>query len=397
MKLRWNGGIHSLGHGGGDVMRFSRPQMQNLLVDLTKHHTPGLTYCHGTVDSLLYHKQDALTISQVCVKAGDESILKIDCDLLLDCSGAARVYRHLIENNDNFRIPKEESYKMNVSYSTTNVPLDKSIVDQMPMPTLQQGANSWRDSCHVMLVSTVFRGTGKFALMSHTDNDSYCLAAMAYDTSMSDMPKCVNSFREHAKHTYFTATGEEAGSWLDETCDLLLQNEKITGQKVKFIKARDEESYMTVPDAKNRHLPKNMALMGDAYGKLNPAFGQGTQKAVTDALTLSTSLSENEGVADVVADFDIKRAPKSYRQFASNRAMDFTAPEIQVLNKEQVAAGVGRAQGKVMFNLMKYMHKYDDVTKMNTLVDVIYGAKGSAAFMHPSILFAVLWGSFLEW
>lgn len=72
---------------------------------------------------------------------------------------------------------------------------------------------------------------------------------MIYNLGHSDMPKCIESYRQHVKDSYCRAVGEEIGPWFDETMDMLLENEQLTSSKVRFYPAKDETSYITVIDS----------------------------------------------------------------------------------------------------------------------------------------------------
>lgn len=152
---------------------------------------------------------------------------------------------------------------------------------------------------------------------------------MRYNSTPEEMPKTLDHYRQYVKETYAINTGTELAPWFDETIDLLQENEEITGQKVHFRQAKDADSYTTMIDAHNRKMPHNLVLVGDSYAKLNPAFGQGTHKAMTDCLTLSSSLSRFENIKDAARDFEVRRKPRSYGLFDFNRAMDLASPDIR--------------------------------------------------------------------
>lgn len=159
------------GPSGEDMLAFSRAAMQDLLSDLTKQHTPGLTYLYGKVNSVLLAK-DQQTIDRVRVKSRGGAITCKDCNLVLDCSGGARCYRRLIKGNNNFAEPELERYNMNVAYSSATIDIDDSIVKRLPLPVpLQGNKQTWSDVGIVLLVSPLLTESSSHVLMIHTDNN----------------------------------------------------------------------------------------------------------------------------------------------------------------------------------------------------------------------------------
>ena len=97
-----------------------------------------------------------------------------------------------------------------------------------------------------------------------------------------------------------------------------------------------------------------------------------------------------------ICEFEAKRAPKSFNQFNTNRALDFASDEIKEINggKEDPKSD-GPQMRSVIGALLKYAEKYRDVPRMSVFTDVMFNARGSIALMHPYMLFAVVWGAFL--
>jgi 2-polyprenyl-6-methoxyphenol hydroxylase-like FAD-dependent oxidoreductase len=344
--LKWDERLAAFGQSGRDQAAFSRPEMQDLLVDLTSKHTRGIKYVYGKVTSVSY-VDEGLKINKVHVTRNDCTALdNIDCDLVIDCSGNARAYRKLIKSNPIFHEPNLESYRKNVSYATALIDIDDTIVDQLPLPDEHSKQYStWREASQILVVAPLLTQSTDYSLVIHTERNrcefaarflgtlvrilsdirivTDYIGAMTYNASQSDMPRTLGEYKNFVKGSYYGAVGREIGPWFDETIDLLQKNETITGEKVKFHTARDESSYITTINPNNRQLPYNLALVGDSYAKLNPAYGQGTAKAVMDALTLSTCLEQHANIEKAVKAFDKQRAPKSYGLFDFNRAIGF--------------------------------------------------------------------------
>lgn len=152
---------------------------------------------------------------------------------------------------------------------------------------------------------------------------------MKYDAAAQEMPTDLATFGKCMRATYRANTGAEPGAWFDESMALLAENEAATGHKVRFVHARGHDSYVCRIDARHRRLPANLVLVGDSFCKLNPAFGQGTEKAMMDCLALSTSLGRWQAMADVMRDFEARRSTKTYTLFDFNRALDLASPEVR--------------------------------------------------------------------
>lgn len=345
-RVDWDSNVDKFGPTGDDCLMMNRPGLQAVIGDLTKLHTPGVEFVYGKVTGASLGKDDDALIDRVHIKTASGEGKWLDCQLFIDCSGAARVYKNILKvlNDPRFEAPKVEEYQMNVSYSTALIDVDETIARRLPLPeSLKPG---WKDISNVLLTAPTLTNGSSFALMTHTDGNKCelrrrCfrfslltamtdyLGCMKYNTSPDMLPKNLDHFRQHVKEAFAANTGQDIGPWLDETVDLLQENEDLTEQKAHFRQARDSDSYVTIIEAVNRKLPHNLVLVGDSFSKLNPAFGQGTHKAMSDCLTLSASLSKFDNLNDVARDFDARRNPRSYGLFDFNRAMDLASPDIQ--------------------------------------------------------------------
>ena len=99
-NLQWDKGIKSYGPTDDNLLSFSRPEMQNLLIDLTRNDTPGVEYIYGKVESIFYASDDTVTvnkfrISKTAASEGDGGgegrreegpTVDVKCDFVIDCS-----------------------------------------------------------------------------------------------------------------------------------------------------------------------------------------------------------------------------------------------------------------------------------------------------------------------
>lgn len=169
--LTWNKNVGKLGPSGIDTLMLSRPQMQSILVDLTKHHTPGLRYVFGKVEGAIY-KEDDCSIDSITVKALNGETIHLSCDLVLDCSGPSRVHRKLIEGKSHFATPLLNEYRTNVAYATATIEVHPDIARQLPLPLEHHSPGAtWDNAGVVFMCSSLLTGHRNNALMAHSDGN----------------------------------------------------------------------------------------------------------------------------------------------------------------------------------------------------------------------------------
>lgn len=162
--------------------------------------------------------------------------------------------------------------------------------------------------------------------------------------SYDEVPATIDAYRRAWKSSHFAQTGQEKEAWFDETMHLLEESDRLHEHATPFFKLRETQSYAYQIDASGdggkRGLPDNLAIVGDAFAKLNPTFGQGCSKAMADVATLYTSLLDHERIADAVCDFDRRRQARTMAMFETNMVFDFGFESVQNGEKRPVLACV---------------------------------------------------------
>ena len=86
-----------------------------------------------------------------------------------------------------------------------------------------------------------------------------------------------------------------------------------TGQEVTFVALHADPMYFlrydlvsSSPTTHGPALPSNFAVLGDAIIRLNPVFGQGTSKAMADAVSLDEALRRLPAKKGVLPGFSRK-------------------------------------------------------------------------------------------
>jgi 2-polyprenyl-6-methoxyphenol hydroxylase-like FAD-dependent oxidoreductase len=398
--LKWSSKPIGFDEKGFLIISATRRQVHHILRYLLHKQTPNVEFMLGKVDKVHFKKDNEKLIDSIDIVQDGKQINK-SCSLFVDCSGPASVYRHLLSKSSRYNTTKVEEYCQHVQYSTGVIELHPDLQARWPkISTIQQPKDENYNTSGViaMLVPTL-SNDANFWLMNRCENSKISLANMSYESKpLNEMPNTLDQYQNGWNASHFALFGENKAAWFEEVMDLLRENEELTGEKFKCVRARDYRSYCL--DSTHNRLPSNMILLGDSFCKLNPAFGQGCQKASSEVVLLHSLLLNNHANQDLQSNLD-KALPQYYerqsilakRLFDLNRALDMSQPEVIKANPQlnpKIGADV-RFLSKGMWN---WMGKKGD-TRMGDLFMRINldGTAAPALLLHPTNLFRILYGA----
>lgn len=406
--IRWNGtspGYTSKSPSSG--MSVTRRTFHDILRTLLQKHTPSVTVIAGKANRARFSSDDQKSDKKNRVEAIEVQHAEtgecewIECGLLIDCSGSYRAFRKLIANDElqRFHEPKREKYNLQVIYSTATIDLHPKVLEKLPLPKFMGRIpeNLRKDTTgSILLINGTFTPVDRFFMVSRQDGNKIAICSISFEAEQKI--DSLDAFEEAVQACYYIMYGSDIDPWFRGLMELLRENEDLMQEKVKFQHLDDKDSY--IHDLNTSRLPNNLLLLGDSYAKLNPAFGQGMQKASGEAMTLHCALLDNQEtetddkIEKAVNSFNISRHPWIYGLFKMNRALDMDRKSIKARNP-QISEDVGKFEREFLKGLWNYAGKKQDI-ELGTLFwsSIFVGTVAPAVFLQPYYFYRILYGMY---
>lgn len=402
-NISWSDRVRGLNGEAFYQICATRRQLHHVLRHLVQLQTPNVEFMLGKVEQIQCKGKIIESVEVV----QESSKKNIPCSFLVDCSGTSNVYRHLISDLHDFNKPKIDEYCMHVQYSTGVMHLHPDVAKKWPK--MQTHADDYNPVGTISVFVPTLSSDTNFWLLNRYENDMITLANMSYESKpLSKMPTTIDEMQRGWNASHFGLYGKEKEEWFDQLMDLLRESEELTGEKLKCVRYRDHRSYCL--ESTHSLLPRNMILIGDVFCKLNPAFGQGCQKASSEVMLLHSLLlqyetsscidEKSQAVQDLQSIFDKilpqfceKQEVLAKRLFILNRALDMSQPEVVKANPH-LSPRTGSDVRFLSKGMWNWIAKRQDVKMGDLFMSVNFiGTGAPAQLLHPFNLFRILYAA----
>lgn len=231
------------------------------------------------------------TVRSVAVRMQNGETRKIDCALLIDASGPARVTEKWL-SKAGFPAPTVDRYDPRLRYSQFRVQLTETMQQRIdsesgyPDPAVQNVQPGGAIDENGSFLGAIQDGHGQWRYVVASRGDSGC----------AEEPKDWQHFVERFKH--IDSRGDFHPSFAKATRIVIEEIDKAPERDLTNIGALYHVSHSP------RTLAANLIPIGDCLSKLNPIAGTGIVKACIDAVTLDRVLRAQQ--RSVVPDFLVK-------------------------------------------------------------------------------------------
>lgn len=407
--LVWSNKIRGFDEKPPRSIRASRMKVHHVLRHLIQSQTSNVEFVLGKVKKIHCDDQNSKLIKSIdVIQMSKDYIKNISCSFLVDCSGSSNAYRNLISQNPNFTLPEKEEYCMHVQYSTNTMELHPDLQQRWPkIKTVKHHKDeTYNSTGTVAILNPSLTNEKDFWIMMRSDNSKINIANMSYDSKpLSEMPKTIDEIQNGWNASHFAVTGKEKEPWFNEVMDLLRENEELTGEKIKNVRYRDYQSYCLQSTRDN--LPQNMILLGDTFCKLNPAFGQGCQKASSEVMILNNLFLNSQDSSrgkkpqqslqlrldKIISEYCAKQEIYAKRLFFLNRALDLSQIEVIKANPH-LSPKTGAFVRFLSKGMWAWIAKNEDLNLGDLFLSINLSGTGvPAQLLHPSNFLRIVYGA----
>ncbi|KAF8313288.1 uncharacterized protein EI90DRAFT_3294529 [Cantharellus anzutake] len=376
----------------------------------------AIAYCgeklqviQGTVTSV-ESSTDNATISSVSYRpASVTSTTTIPCALFVDCSGSASIGSKLLPLASKKWGPYERiSYNPNVRYYSTSIKLlpetQRKVARMLPKNHVDFGR--W-DTCGVLGAFTPTSATGRSLWgYSRINGDELLIGYSGW--GIDTCPETFAEYIELTRQLYSNVFSKDEyirDEWFFRIIQVASEDANILDEPIKWdnfnlVKSGrtwnltdvdlDAQNSCFWNDYASKPVPNNFIAVGDALMCVNPVFGQGVIKVLTNSVILNTILHNalkppmtKPQLPSHLSQSYFKRALTiDRRMFDTNRMLDYGYDTTIPQAGETLEFGAGfRNHWMTLMNFLPH-----DGKSFETFRAVLGGYRPGLDLMTPSLL-----------
>ncbi|KAF8335956.1 uncharacterized protein EI90DRAFT_3152922 [Cantharellus anzutake] len=385
-----------------DRLTITRITLEKLIRRLVEEYAgPALQVIQGTVTEM-HAASDGDSISSITYipaspPEGSRSIT-LNAAFFSDCSGLASISSKLLSKASPTWGPyRTHEYGCKMFYHTTILPpiTDQSVQEKLSrtLPDHFHTFGRW-DAIDMLQSFQPTHVSGRECyIVEKSSGNQISLLHGGWGTSDGGLSQTLPQFVENVEaiqtRTYRDRPEQNTSGWVLNFLQVLAEN--VEGaEEIRFNSWKIPTSRLT--DFRTGRLPSNFVAVGDSRLSLNPAFGQGITKILSELAFIHAILRESQSgpSLSVSQTYFTRSAAVVHDMYTFNKFLDYghstTVPE------EGESKEVGKDSREFWASLMELTQQSKTVTDM--VIPPFNGLAPSMDMGHPYIIFRLL---LLKW